>query len=320
MSSEGEIKAKNTKYNLNNDWAGSNENVEKSWRQESTNWQQTYRKKVRKKKEKKPQSYDLQNIRRSLMEVKIAEVEKATILADEAVEGLKAVFLKLCGGIIPDGETIFKKYIEEIVNAAAEYIFDASKINNIVKQFFNNARNIGRVDVFARIGNWWQKIITDRKIQADEKIAREREKILEKERLLEEMKLNEQEKEFERQNQSLVKKLESKIKKLEVDMPDKWKEIKESLESEQGRSLTDRETRKVIKEKAHDDIRQLVIENDISLNAKERNESLKNNLDIVSKAKNVKDVLKAFETTYSFPVCPICHMPAIPSTPCIVRF
>jgi len=47
---------------------------------------------------------------------------------------------------------------------------------------------------------------------------------------------------------------------------------------------------------------------------------LNEKLDIVSKVVNVKDMLKILETaTTTFPICPDCHMPAIPGTPCIVR-
>jgi hypothetical protein len=167
----------------------------------------------------------------------------------------------------------------------------------------------------------YTKEITSAIDQATHETSRikERRVIEERERVLEERKANEQKEAFEKENQTLVKRLENRIRLLEVDIPDKWEKIKESLEIEQMRTLTEREVRKAIKEKAHNDIRQLVIENDISANAEERNEFLKNNLDIVSKAKNVKDVLKAFQIT-SFPICPRCHMPAIPGTPCIVRF
>ena len=59
---------------------------------------------------------------------------------------------------------------------------------------------------------------------------------------------------------------------------------------------------------------------DIPINSSQRNVVLNEKLDIVSKVVNVKDMLKILETaTTTFPICPDCHMPAIPGTPCIVR-
>lgn len=241
----------------------------------------------------------------------VAGVKEAEIKAGEAVSAIKAVLAKVLGIIVPGGDNLAGKYIEEVIDAVADYVIDKNNITEVVKAFFRYIpeRTSG---LFARIGRFREKITNmrmERQKEAEMKLQEEADR--KKREALEAL---------EKENESLADKLEKKIRKLDAPIPDGWEDIKESLEANEGRSFTDQELKQRIKAKARDDLVELLINQDVNSAPAIRNDNLKNNWEAVKNARNTNDVLEKLKDVFSYSICPFCHMPAIPGTPCIVRF
>ncbi|MFT3702134.1 MAG: hypothetical protein QM802_07180 [Agriterribacter sp.] len=168
MSLTAEVSAKDAEvYYSQGDWQGSDHYLESKWEQAV----------VSAKKEQKT-NYRV-SAPKTFIETNMGELKKATIEANETVEAVKAVFSKVLGGVIPVGDNIVGKYVEELINAASEYVIEMAKVPNVIDNLFSAFRNNGKIDLFARIGKFLQNVKTTKELEAARIAEVERQKKIE---------------------------------------------------------------------------------------------------------------------------------------------
>jgi hypothetical protein len=138
---------------------GSDKNLERIWKEESIHW---YKESGAQEEPVNNPAPKASNSPRSFVEATAEQARSATVLADESVEGLKAVCAKLAGRFIPGGEDLLGSYIEELINVATDQIFKISRVPDFVSSFFNTTRPQGKIDFFSRVGNFWRNIQNQR--------------------------------------------------------------------------------------------------------------------------------------------------------------
>lgn len=172
MSTENTFKAMHTSNDLKSSWGLSDEDLKKKWDQELKKMHDN----INKASWLNNKSAEYANppySRKTMVEAKIAEVKNENILADQAVEGLKAILANFIGVYIennnPYNSNLLGKYLEEIVNTSAEYLFDNSGVERIVDHFFCSDREKSKGDLFARIQGFHERIIMNRIVRVEPK-------------------------------------------------------------------------------------------------------------------------------------------------------
>ena len=89
--------------------------------------------------------------------------DSSTLIADEAVEGVKAAVAKVIGSLAPEDKGLIGEYIAEFLSASSEYLFDKLNVKKIVENVFYKKRAFEGIDIFQRIGNYFRggALVTD---------------------------------------------------------------------------------------------------------------------------------------------------------------
>lgn len=286
MSYEGEVNEQNAdNYSPYKDHQCSDEYIDTEWEKEVEKWKKGESEILIKEKVNRK----IPNKRRIFIETKVAEVKKKSLVANEAVEATKEVCAKLIGNLVSPADKILGIYVEEFISKASEFLVEKSRLPRLAEQFFNASWDKGKVNVFARIGGLWGKILIDRATKKEEAIARskaiEEEKAIKVEKAIEEKRAKEEEKVIKKENSSLIREIRNKIKSLDIKKaPENLVEIKKYLGDNSFEPISDSKLNKKIRKILQDDLLRELIENDFSSTIATRNVELKGILEILTNA------------------------------------
>lgn len=96
--------------------------------------------------------------RQQIIEQEIKHVANAKIVAEEAIEGMKDIFLKLIGKSIPIVGGYIGIYLETAVNTVAEYAWEKANVKFLAEELFNRYNNaIDKLNIMGKLAVFWSK-------------------------------------------------------------------------------------------------------------------------------------------------------------------
>ncbi len=255
---------------------------------------------------KKKSSNETKSNPRVVTDAQINKTKKATILANEAQQGVKSAYLKFVGAISPTISPLLNNYLDEAISTIAEYLYDTSNVNSLVEDLFNNSGKTGRLVAFSKIFSWKTKIDHDiAKAEKQRQLKVDRQQAVEEQKLIKE-------------NRALQIELERQVATLDINRTlENWDELKSNLEIEQIQQLTKNEASNLVKEVITKNMLSAINAKSDKMNLSTQNRYLKETLAV---ANNSFSLMGFLNTLYGpIGACSRCGFPEIPGTPCIAR-